>query len=48
MEKTLSVELLKVRLKHGVGQLEQTTSIREMRRDIASVKNRLQEMKRAK
>jgi ribosomal protein L29 len=46
MEKTLSIELLKVRLKHGVGQLEQTTSIREMRRDIARIKNRLQEMTR--
>ena len=47
MEKSLSTELLKVRLKHGVGQLEQTTSIRELRRDIARVKNRVQELARA-
>jgi large subunit ribosomal protein L29 len=47
LEKTISTELLKVRLKHGVGQLEQTTSIRELRRDLARVKNRVQELARA-
>jgi large subunit ribosomal protein L29 len=47
LEKNLSTELLKVRLKHGVGQLEQTTSIRELRRDLARVKNRAHELARA-
>jgi large subunit ribosomal protein L29 len=48
LEKIVSSELLQVRLKHGVGQLEQTTSIRELRRDIARVKTRALELSRKK
>jgi ribosomal protein L29 len=48
IEKNTAIELLQARLKHGVGQLEQTTSIREMRRAIARVKTRTLELSRKK
>jgi large subunit ribosomal protein L29 len=42
--KSASDELFKARIKHGVGQLDKTTSLRELRRDIARIHNRLREM----
>lgn len=48
LEKKTAVELLQARLKHGVGQLEQTTSIRELRRDVARAKTRALELSRKK
>lgn len=40
-EKTLSQELFQARIKHGVGQLENTSRLQELRRDIARVKTEL-------
>jgi large subunit ribosomal protein L29 len=34
-------ELFQAKLKHGVGQLENTTRMREMRRDIARIRTEL-------
>lgn len=48
LEKNVAIELLQARLKHGVGQLEQTTSIRELRRDVARAKTRALELSRKK
>jgi len=38
MEDALSQELFQARLKHGVGQLENTSRLRELRRDLARIK----------
>lgn len=43
LEKTTAEALFKARLQHGVGQLEQTTSLRELRRDIGRIKNLLRQ-----
>jgi large subunit ribosomal protein L29 len=48
MQDSLSKEFFDARIKHGVGQLENTSRLRELRRDMARVKTYLRKAELAK
>lgn len=47
LQKTTAENLFKARIKHGVGQLDKTTTLRELRRDMARIHTRLRELANA-